>query len=65
MAVLFTDPIDWISQFQQALDNFRTSGWLGSSPSGSGGYPPLNVFRKGDGGPTELPSGATPEGGSR
>ena len=45
MAVLFTDPIDWISQFQQALDNFRTSGWLGSSPSGSGGYPPLNVFR--------------------
>ena len=48
MAVLFTDPIDWISQFQQELDNFRTSGWLGSSPSGSGGYPPLNVFRKGD-----------------
>ena len=48
MAVLFTDPIDWISQFQQALDNFRTSGWLGSSPSGSGGYPPLNVFHKGD-----------------
>ena len=48
MAVLFTDPIDWISQFQQALDNFRTSGWLGSSPSGSGAYPPLNVFRKGD-----------------
>src|ERR1041385_5515780 len=48
MAVLFTDPIDWISQFQQALDNFRTSGWLGSSPSGSGGYPPLNVFRQGD-----------------
>jgi HSP20 family protein len=48
VAVLFTDSIDWISQFQQALDNFRTSGWLGSSPSGSGGYPPLNVFRKGD-----------------
>jgi len=48
MAVLFTDPIDWISQFQQALDSFRTSGWLGSSTSGSGGYPPLNVFRKGD-----------------
>ena len=48
MAVLFTDPIDWISQFQQALDNFRTSSWLGSSPSGSGAYPPLNVFRKGD-----------------
>ena len=48
MAVLFSDPIDWISQFQQALDTFRTSSWLGSSPSGSGAYPPLNVFRKGD-----------------
>jgi HSP20 family protein len=48
MAVLFSDPIDWITQFQQALDAFRTSGWLGSSPSGSGAYPPLNVFRKGD-----------------
>ena len=48
MAVLFSDPIDWISQFQQALDNLRTSSWLGSSPSSSGAYPPLNVFRKGD-----------------
>jgi HSP20 family protein len=48
MAVLFSDPIDRISQFQQALDTFRTSSWLGSSPSGSGAYPPLNVFRKGD-----------------
>ena len=48
MAVLFSDPVDWLSQFQQALDTFRTSAWLGSSPSGTGAYPPLNVFRKGD-----------------
>jgi len=33
---------------QQALDTFRASSWLDSSPSGSGAYPPLNVFRKGD-----------------
>jgi HSP20 family protein len=48
MAILFHDPMDALLQFQQALDAFRTSGWLGSSPSGSGAYPPLNVFRKGD-----------------
>lgn len=48
MAVLFSDPVDWLAQFQQALDALRTSAWLGLSPSGSGAYPPLNVFRKGD-----------------
>lgn len=48
MAILFSDPVDALLQFQQALDAFRTSGWLGSSPSGRGAYPPLNVFRKGD-----------------
>ena len=48
MTMLFSDPVDALRQFQQALDAFRTSGWLGSSPSGSGAYPPLNVFRKGD-----------------
>jgi HSP20 family protein len=48
MAMLFADPVDALLQFQQALDAFRTSGWLDSSPSGSGAYPPLNVFRKGD-----------------
>jgi len=33
---------------QEALEAFRRSGWLQSSPSGSGSYPPLNIFRKGD-----------------
>jgi len=48
MAMLFPDPFDTLLQFQQALDSFRTSSWLGSGPSASGAYPPLNVFRKGD-----------------
>ena len=48
MAMLFPDPFDALLQFQQALDSFRTSNWLSSGPSGSGAYPPLNVFRKGD-----------------
>jgi HSP20 family protein len=46
--MLFPDPFDALLQFQRALDNFRTSDWLGASPSGGGTYPPLNVFRKGD-----------------
>jgi HSP20 family protein len=45
---LFPDPFDTLSGLQQALDAFRASGWLGRSPSGGGGYPPMNVFRKGD-----------------
>ncbi|MGA3402414.1 MAG: Hsp20/alpha crystallin family protein [Acetobacteraceae bacterium] len=45
---LFSDPFDTLLTLQQALDSFRSSGWLGSGPSGSGGYPPVNVFRKGD-----------------
>jgi HSP20 family protein len=48
MAMLLSDPFDTLRQFQQALDAFRTSSWLGSGPSASGAYPPLNVFRKGD-----------------
>ena len=45
---LFSDPFDTLLTLQRALDSFRSSGWLGSSPSSSGGYPPVNVFRKGD-----------------
>ena len=46
MATLM-DPFDALSSFQQALDAYRTSSWLEASVSG-GGYPPVNVFRKGD-----------------
>jgi len=45
---LFADPFDALSSLQQALDTFRTSGWLSAGPSGAGSYPPMNVFRKGD-----------------
>ncbi len=44
---LFPDPFDALSGLQQAMDAFRSSGWLSSSLSGSGSYPPVNVFRKG------------------
>jgi HSP20 family protein len=45
---LFPDPFGTLLGLQNALDAFRRSDWLQSSPSASGSYPPLNVFRKGD-----------------
>ena len=48
MALFYADPFDTLFQFQQALDSLRASSWLDPGPSGSGGFPPVNVFRKGD-----------------
>jgi HSP20 family protein len=45
---LFPDPFGTLLGLQSALDASRRSEWLQSSPSASGSYPPLNVFRKGD-----------------
>jgi HSP20 family protein len=45
---LFPDPFGTLMSLQSALDAFRSSDWLQSSPSGGGSYPPLNIFRKGD-----------------
>ena len=46
--MLLSDPFEALFNFQQALDAFRTSSWLGAGPSSRGAYPPLNVFRQGD-----------------
>jgi HSP20 family protein len=46
--VVLPDPFEALFRLQQGLDAFRTSDWLQSGPSGSGSYPPVNVFRKGD-----------------
>ena len=48
MMALFSDPFDALAGLQQALDSFRQSNWLDAGLSGGGGYPPMNVFRKGD-----------------
>ena len=48
MAVLLPEPFEALFRLQQGLDAFRASDWLQSGPSGSGSYPPVNVFRKGD-----------------
>jgi HSP20 family protein len=43
---LFPNPFNSLPGLQDALEAFRASDWLQSSPSGGGSYPPLNVFRK-------------------
>jgi len=48
MPMMFTDPFETLLNLQQALDTFRASSWLEPSISGTGAYPPVNVFRKGD-----------------
>ncbi len=45
---LFSDPFSTLPGLQEGLEAFRRSGWLQAGPSGGGGYPPRNVFRKGD-----------------
>jgi len=48
MAFVYSDPFETLFQFQNALDQLRSSNWLQASPSGGGSYPPMNVFRKED-----------------
>jgi HSP20 family protein len=45
----FLSPFDTMARLQQALDSYRTSPWLNAGLSGGGAFPPINVFRKGDG----------------
>lgn len=45
---LLSNPFDALLGLQQALDAFRASRWLDTGPSGSGAYPPINVFKRGE-----------------
>lgn len=44
----FLDPFEALFNLQRSLESQRASGWLNQGLSGSGAYPLLNVFRKGD-----------------
>jgi HSP20 family protein len=46
--MFYSDAFETLMQLQQTLDSFRASSWLSTGTSGSGAFPPLNVFRKGD-----------------
>lgn len=45
MAALFSTPFDTLLNLQRALENARSSDWLGLRTTGRGTYPPANVFQ--------------------
>ena len=44
----YSDPFAALLALQSALDARRDSGWFGRSTAGDGGYPPINIFQRGD-----------------
>jgi HSP20 family protein len=44
----FSDPFEALFAIQRALDARRASDWLGSRTTGSGSYPPINIFQQND-----------------
>ena len=48
MAFTYTDPFDALFTLQRALEAHLTSDWFGAGTAGAGGFPPINVFQKGD-----------------
>src|SRR5262249_42406643 len=47
MAVGYADPFDALFRFQRALDQQLESDWLEDVTTGTGAFPPINVFRRG------------------
>jgi HSP20 family protein len=47
MAVRFADPFDALFRLQRALDQRIDSDWLEDVTSGTGAFPPINVFQQG------------------
>ena len=48
MAYRIVDPFSALFDFQRALDSSRLSDWFGRGTTGSGTFPAINVFEKGD-----------------
>jgi HSP20 family protein len=46
--IRYSDPFAALLALQSALDARRDSGWFGRSTAGVGGYPPINIFQRGD-----------------
>jgi HSP20 family protein len=48
MVIRYADPFEALFSFQRALENRLSSDWLGNTTAGTGSYPPVNLFQKGD-----------------
>lgn len=46
MAAMFSSPFEEILALQRALDARHESDWLGSSTTGTGAFPAINIFQK-------------------
>ena len=44
----FNDPFEALFSIQRALDARKESDWMGSSTTGTGSFPPINIFQRGD-----------------
>ena len=44
----FDDPFEALFAIQRALDSRRASDWMGSSMTGVGSFPPINIFQRAD-----------------
>ena len=44
----YADPFEALFGLQRALDAHLTSDWMRGATTGSGSYPPINVFQQGD-----------------
>jgi HSP20 family protein len=47
MALGITDPFDALFRFQKALDQQFESDWLEGATTGTGQFPPINIFQQG------------------
>jgi len=43
-----SDPFQALFDLQSALDSSLRSDWLGGTTAGTGSFPPINMFQKGD-----------------
>lgn len=48
MVMRYADPFEALFSFQRALENRLSSDWLGNATAGTGSYPPVNLFQRGD-----------------
>src|SRR5271165_3670760 len=44
----FIDPFEALFSIQRAVDARKQSDWMGSSTTGIGSFPPINIFQQGD-----------------
>ena len=47
MIATFADPFDTLFRLQRELEARRASDWLEDTTSGTGAFPPINVFQQG------------------